>query len=378
MTDDKDDKPVSGSGGEGGFGSSGEKNEGKKKEESGFKPTVEQKDEVRKEEGHKRERKVTIYEKELVPKQEGYLGPSAGDRQEGLSGGVGYYEAGIKSELSYNLDKKEATLDVVDAKGKISILHGQAKGSFDLGSMVMGFLGLSPPAPPSPASMAPLAARVTDVTTHGSPLAPGIGSTNVLIGGLPAWRAAMDFHACPIVKGLVPDVGGVVMVGCPIVMINDMMACRMGDMVVEIPGGPNPILMGCSNVMIGSAASPTPPAAPKGTGVTVAGEATGDVGTAEASAKLGVEVADGKGLAVAKADAMAAVLKGTAKGTISIPLWGDHAIVLGGSAEGDVLAVGGKASAEAGYTPDKGWHIGAEAGVSVGAGGSLGFSIGFK
>lgn len=32
------------------------------------------------------------------------------------------------------------------------------------------------------------AARVSDNTSHGSPLAPGPGSANVLIGKLPAWR----------------------------------------------------------------------------------------------------------------------------------------------------------------------------------------------
>ena len=95
------------------------------------------------------------------------------------------------------------------------------------------------------------AARVADLTSHGSPLAPGIGSVNVLIGSMPAWRALMDFHACPIVKVLVPDVGGMVMMGSPTVLINSMMACRVMDMVVEIPGGPNPIVMGATNVCIG-------------------------------------------------------------------------------------------------------------------------------
>ncbi len=95
------------------------------------------------------------------------------------------------------------------------------------------------------------AARLGDLTSHGSPLAPGIGSTDVLIGGMPAWRALIDFHACPIVKGLVPDVGGVVMMGSPTVMVDFMMACRVMDMVVEIPGGPNPIVLGCFTVLIG-------------------------------------------------------------------------------------------------------------------------------
>jgi uncharacterized Zn-binding protein involved in type VI secretion len=95
------------------------------------------------------------------------------------------------------------------------------------------------------------AARVGDPTTHGSPLFPGIGSVTTIIGGMPAWRTFIDFHACPVVKGLVPDVGGVVMVGSPTVMIDFQMACRVMDQVIEIPGGPNPILMGCPTVMIG-------------------------------------------------------------------------------------------------------------------------------
>ena len=95
------------------------------------------------------------------------------------------------------------------------------------------------------------AARVGDLTSHGSPLFPGTGSQTVLIGGMPAWRALVDFHVCPIVKVLVPDVGGVVMVGSPTVLIEFQMACRVNDMVVEIPGGPNPIAMGCPTVIIG-------------------------------------------------------------------------------------------------------------------------------
>ncbi|NYT10293.1 MAG: hypothetical protein GKC09_10240, partial [Methanosarcinales archaeon] len=54
----------------------------------------------------------------------------------------------------------------------------------------------------------PPAARVGDLTAHGTPLGPGPGSTNVVIGGMPAWRAASDFHSCPLVSGS-PHVGGV-------------------------------------------------------------------------------------------------------------------------------------------------------------------------
>jgi uncharacterized Zn-binding protein involved in type VI secretion len=95
------------------------------------------------------------------------------------------------------------------------------------------------------------AARVGDMTSHGSPLAPGPGSPNVFIGGMPAWRALVDMHACPIVKVLVPDVGGPVLMGSPTVLINTMMACRITDQVIEVPGGPNPILVGCPTVFIG-------------------------------------------------------------------------------------------------------------------------------
>lgn len=96
----------------------------------------------------------------------------------------------------------------------------------------------------------PLAARLGDMTAHGTPLAPGPGSTNVLIGGLPAWRATSDFHACPLLTVLVPHVGGIVPVGSLTVLINNLPAARQGDIIVEV-GPPNNIVMGCPTVMIG-------------------------------------------------------------------------------------------------------------------------------
>ena len=96
----------------------------------------------------------------------------------------------------------------------------------------------------------PLAARVGDMTSHGTPLGPGPGSFNVLIGGMPAWRAGADFHTCPLVTALVPHVGGVVSMGSFTVLINNLPAARQGDMVVE-SGPPNSIAMGCTTVMIG-------------------------------------------------------------------------------------------------------------------------------
>lgn len=96
----------------------------------------------------------------------------------------------------------------------------------------------------------PPAARVGDMTSHGTPLGPGPGSPTVLIAGMPAWRALSDEHTCPLVTGVVPHVGGVVAVGSLTVLIEGLPAARMGDMVVEA-GPPNAIAVGCPEVMIG-------------------------------------------------------------------------------------------------------------------------------
>ena len=96
----------------------------------------------------------------------------------------------------------------------------------------------------------PLAARVGDMTSHGTPLTPGPGSTNVLIGGMPAWRATSDFHTCPLVTGTVPHAGGVVAMGSPTVLINNLPAARQGDIITE-SGPPNSIVIGCPTVVIG-------------------------------------------------------------------------------------------------------------------------------
>jgi uncharacterized Zn-binding protein involved in type VI secretion len=96
----------------------------------------------------------------------------------------------------------------------------------------------------------PFAARVGDLTSHGTPLGPSPGSVNVLIGKQPAWRAVVDIHACPLVSGVVPHVGGVVPVGSLTVFINKFSAARQGDKIVEA-GPPNAIAAGCPTVSIG-------------------------------------------------------------------------------------------------------------------------------
>ena len=96
----------------------------------------------------------------------------------------------------------------------------------------------------------PPAARVGDSTSHGTPLAPGPGSANVLIGGQPAFRDGSDFHACPLYSGDTAHVGGTISVGSATVLINGFPAARQGDMIFE-NGPPNSIVAGCPTVMIG-------------------------------------------------------------------------------------------------------------------------------
>jgi len=95
-----------------------------------------------------------------------------------------------------------------------------------------------------------LAARVGDMTSHGTLLSPGPGSFNVLIGGMPAWRAGVDFHLCPLISGTVPHTGGTASVGSLTVLINNFPAARQGDIVVE-SGPANSIVSGCPTVIIG-------------------------------------------------------------------------------------------------------------------------------
>lgn len=95
----------------------------------------------------------------------------------------------------------------------------------------------------------PPAARVLDPTAHGPPLT-GTGSSNVLIDGMPAWRAGGDFHTCPLSSGPVPHIGGMVPTGSTSVLINGMPAARLGDTITE-NGPPNTITGGSATVIIG-------------------------------------------------------------------------------------------------------------------------------
>ena len=155
----------------------------------------------------------------------------------------------------------------------------------------------------------PAAARITDITVHGSPMLPGIGSPNVLIGSLPAWRAmspaaaaafvaliakimvnvnklataltsnnvvaaadagkklsdqvpaalsmiaAVDKITCPmLLLGIAgpPHGMGVMIGGSTTVMINNLPAGRVGDTIQEIMSpAPNFCAVGLPTVIIG-------------------------------------------------------------------------------------------------------------------------------
>lgn len=160
------------------------------------------------------------------------------------------------------------------------------------------------------------AARTTDNVAHPLPpvLTPGPGSTNVIIGFLPAWRgmplaavAALqaaktaadtaiqtavaataaaagtpglpaakaaeetakatalanmssaitsaaggaDIHVCTTPLPVPPHGPGVVIDGSATVMINNLPACRLGDTILEAIGPPNKIIKGDFTVIIG-------------------------------------------------------------------------------------------------------------------------------
>ncbi len=68
--------------------------------------------------------------------------------------------------------------------------------------------------------------------------------------GFPAARIG-DNHLCPMVTGVVPHVGGPIMKGRPNVLIGNMPAARVTDMVTCV-GPPDTIVKGSAAVLIGS------------------------------------------------------------------------------------------------------------------------------
>ena len=68
--------------------------------------------------------------------------------------------------------------------------------------------------------------------------------------GQPAARIT-DMHACPMVTGVVPHVGGPILPpGCPTVLVGKLPAARVGDMAT-CTGPPDVIAKGSVTVLIG-------------------------------------------------------------------------------------------------------------------------------
>ena len=89
-------------------------------------------------------------------------------------------------------------------------------------------------------------ARMGDRVAHpsGYVLTGGPASTNVFIGGKPAWRAVVDTHFCPVHSP------GKVIGGSKKVFINGYPACRQGDLIQEAKAI-NTIVEGYPTVSIG-------------------------------------------------------------------------------------------------------------------------------
>lgn len=65
----------------------------------------------------------------------------------------------------------------------------------------------------------------------------------------PASRIS-DMHACPLVTGLVPHVGGPIVKGEPTVLTGKMPQARISDMAVCV-GPPDMVAMGSTTVLVG-------------------------------------------------------------------------------------------------------------------------------
>ena len=69
---------------------------------------------------------------------------------------------------------------------------------------------------------------------------------------MPPAARITDMHTCPMVTGVVPHVGGPILPpGCPTVLIGGMPAARVGDMATCV-GPPDTIVKGSATVLIGN------------------------------------------------------------------------------------------------------------------------------
>jgi len=269
---------------------------------------------------------------------------------------------------SLDLDKKKATVTLVEGTIEGSIVHGQVDLVDKIEHLLFG--DDAKPAPPPPPTE-PMAARVGDLTMHLGPLAPGPGSPNVLIGGKPAWRVGLDIHLCAAPG--VPHGAGPTMPGATTVLINGAPAARTTDFVVEATGGPDVIAIGLPTVLIGiptPSPPPTPPPPEDLPWVKFESVAAGDLGTGslEATAKADIDPTKGSG----KVEAEAGAFLGVAK--VEVPLkirlripFTSYYLGLGIKGEANLLSLGASADARGVINEDgKIWE--GSLGAKVGAG----------
>lgn len=289
-------------------------------------------------------------------------------------------EAGV-----VDIDPEDLSAELWVVKGEVEVHGAHAKAD------VLERLGLTPEIGAYEdvefVSPGPFAVRLGDATLHGDPLSGVGGSPDVFIGGKPAWRGALDSHVCPLSTAGVPHTGGVVIPSDFDCLINGLPAVRVGDAVLEAAGGPNPVVIGAEDVLIGPTPPPIRAKAPvpeePRTGIwkylDANLEATVGYGKGEAGLGGGVDVKKGEGGAKAKAGAFGAVFRVAGDGSFTIPLSENWSITIGVAAEGTALTAGAEAGGgvswgQEGEDGKKRWGVD-EVGGKAGAGW---FGGGFK
>lgn len=275
---------------------------------------------------------------------QGHLATTRDDENDRTFWDLGWAEHAIRvgrAELDPASGKAE--LNGLDVRARASALHGEAARSVS-------------PATTEFVAAAPFVARLGDPTVHGSVLGPGLGSPNVLVGGMPAFRAVVDTHLCPLATPA-PHGVGTVAVGAATVLVNGFPIARAGDVIAEAGGGPNPIAFGCLTVMAGPLAPPTavvtPSVEPPGDGLVTFSnpKARVDGLYAEAQAKAGVVGQEGKANpgARVKGELLAALARAEIEGGVRVRIPGvDKVLQLGGRASIGAGCAGGEAEIEIG------------------------------
>lgn len=217
--------------------------------------------------------------------------------------------------ISQNEDKKTWTIDFIDASLEAALLQNIWKVTQD-----------DPKIETFVFSAAPAAARVGDFTVHGTPVGPGLGSPNVLIGGMPALRSGVDMHVCGLCTPN-PHLGGPAISSQASVFVNGFPLLRAGDAFIEAGGGPNPIAMGCPSVQVGSPAPPVDVlafSAPEPGFIDLELDVLTSVGWGKVADKVGAEIGGERVLKnhYAKVDIRLAALRVNPKGKITLRIPG--------------------------------------------------------